>query len=57
MEQEIQERVMRITKNLSSETDPIMEANIKPSLEDDEIKEYMKLTLEEIKASKKNPDT
>ena len=31
-----------------------MEANIKPSLEDDEIKEYMKLTLEEIKASKKN---
>jgi hypothetical protein len=57
MEQEIQERVMKITKNLSSETDPIMEANIKPSLEDDEIKEYMKLTLEEIKASKKNPDT
>lgn len=57
MEQEIQERVMKITKNLSSETDPMMEANIKPSLEEDDIKEYMKLALEEIKASKKNPNT
>jgi hypothetical protein len=55
MELEIQKRVMKITKDLSNETRDMTEkTGIEASLEEDEVKEYIKVALEEIKASK-NP--
>jgi len=46
---------MKITKDLSSETRDMTEkTGIEASLEEDEVKEYIKVALEEIKASK-NP--
>ena len=47
--------MMKITKDLSSETRDMTEKTvIEASLEEDQVKEYIKVALEEIKASK-NP--
>jgi hypothetical protein len=55
MEIEIQKKVTKITKNLSEEARGIMESTgVEPSLEEDTIREYLKLALEETKRLRTN---
>ena len=54
METEIQNRITDIAKHFSAETKYIFEkTGVEPSMQEDEIKEYLKMTLQEIENSKK----
>jgi hypothetical protein len=54
METEIQNRITTIARHFSAETRYVFEkTGVEPSLQEDEIKEYLKLTLQEIENSKK----
>ena len=55
MEREIQNRITSIAKHFSDETKYVYEkTGVESSMQEDEIKEYLKLTLQEIKNSKRN---
>ena len=54
LEAEIQNRITNIAKHFSAETRYVFEkTGVESSLQEDEIKEYLKLTLQEIENSKK----
>jgi hypothetical protein len=54
MQTEIQNRITNIAKHFSEQTKYIFEkTGVESSMQEDEIKEYLKLTLQEIENSKK----
>jgi hypothetical protein len=53
MENEIQQRVIKITKNLVGKSEEIMDnTGISPSLGEEEINEYLELVVKEITKDK-----
>jgi hypothetical protein len=54
METEIQNRITNIAKHFSDQTKYVYEkTGVESSMQEDEIKEYLKLTLQEIENSKR----
>lgn len=54
METEIQNRITMIAKHFSDETKYVYEkTGVESSMQEEEIKEYLKLTLQEIENSKR----
>jgi hypothetical protein len=55
METEIQSRIITIAKHFSDESKYVFEkTGVESSMQEDDIKEYLKLTLQEIENSKRN---
>ena len=54
METEIQNRIITIAKHFSDESKYVFEkTDVESSMQEDDIKEYLRLTLQEIEISKK----